>query len=83
MLYMLTSEFLKFYFTGGWDSAKHTCAYLSEIHFQQDNQILFGALTSSVHNFDPQYLLNEKMTKDGLNLWGKLREQFHGENNVK
>jgi hypothetical protein len=77
-----SSGFLKTYRTGGWTSAKNKYPNISDIQFQHDNQIFYGALTSSAHNRARRHLQNGSVTMDGLKVWCKLRSQFNGENNV-
>jgi hypothetical protein len=66
MGYMLLPAFLKDYREGGWKHAKYRCPSISDVHFQHDNQILYGFLTSSGHNRACRYLLNENATMDGF-----------------
>jgi hypothetical protein len=82
MGYMLLPAFTKAYRVGGWTHANYTCPNIYDLHFQHDNQILYGSLTSYAHNCAHRYFLTKQLTMDGLKVWFKLRDQFNGENNV-
>jgi hypothetical protein len=81
MGYIDHPDFIQAYRDGGWNYAQHLATDISHQQFRYDNELLFGALLSSVQKRGSRRVEDLKHTRDGLRAWIELKDYFGGDNN--
>ena len=81
MGYIDHPDFIQAYRDGGWNYAQYLSRDISHQQFQYDNELLFGALLSSVQKRGSRRVEDLKHTRDGLRAWIELKDYFGGDNN--